>query len=253
MSSYYQISQELLSLFDEIEENGGEITDEQINQLAIKEEELVEKLKSYRRAISSWQSEADSCKAEEKRIAAIRKLKENRVDKLKSNMLQAVQLFGSAGKTGNKVIELDDCRLSTRRSTSVTIDEERSVRFKNQFIDYIKELVQNDVLETGPEVDFQGILDAINAKCVAEYGADFEKYTIDDLSAIVLNVSIIATIPQLFIRERDILNAIGNSWNLIIHNEFNKPFVKSVLEHAEKCDKEVTVAKLIENESLQIK
>ena len=253
MSSYYQISNDILDIFNQIEENDGEVTDEQLEQLSIKEDELKNKLDSYRKAINVWKSETDACKAEEKRIAAIRKIKENRIDRLKTNMLQAVQLFGNTGKSGNKIIELNDCRLSTRKSSSVEFNSERVAILINTFISYIKELVKNDILETGADVDFQGIVDAINAICVAEKGEDFERYTLDDLCAIPLNISIIATIPQLFIRENDILNAIGNSIQLQICSEDNKTFTKSVIEHANECNKEVTVAKLVSNESLQIK
>lgn len=253
MSSYYQISNDILDIFNQIEENDGEVTDEQLEQLSIKEDELRNKLDSYRKAINIWKSETDACKAEEKRIAAIRKIKENRIDRLKSNMLQAVQLFGNTGKSGNKVIELNDCKLFTRKSASVEFNSERVVILIRTFIDYVKELVKNDILETGADVDFQGIVDAINAICIAEKGENFEKYTLDDLCAIPLNISIIATIPQLFIREPDVLNAIGNSIQLHIHSEENKTFTKSVIEHANECNKEVTVAKLVSNESLQIK
>ena len=253
MSSYYQISNDILDIFNQIEENDGEVTDEQLEQLSIKEDELKNKLDSYRKAINVWKSETDACKAEEKRIAAIRKIKENRIDRLKTNMLQAVQLFGNTGKSGNKIIELNDCRLSTRKSSSVEFNSGRVAILINTFISYIKELVRNDILETGTDVDFQGIVDAINAICVAEKGEDFERYTLDDLCAIPLNISIIATIPQLFIREPDILNAIGNSIQIQVCSEDNKTFTKSVIEHANECNKEVTVAKLVSNESLQIK
>ena len=77
--------------------------------------------------------------------------------------------------------------------------------------------------------------------------------TLDDLCATTLNISIIATIPQLFIRETDILNAIGNSIQLQVCSEDNKSHVKRVIEQANECNNKVTVAKLVSNESLQIK
>ena len=40
MSSYYQISNDILDIFNQIEENDGEVTDEQLEQLSIKEDEL---------------------------------------------------------------------------------------------------------------------------------------------------------------------------------------------------------------------
>ena len=46
MSSLYQIEAELLEIFNTIEAQEGEITDEQYNQLVITEENFKEKLKS---------------------------------------------------------------------------------------------------------------------------------------------------------------------------------------------------------------
>ena len=44
MSSLYNISNDILRIFNEVENNEGEITDEQYNELCIKQEELKEKL-----------------------------------------------------------------------------------------------------------------------------------------------------------------------------------------------------------------
>ena len=102
MNSLYQISDELLSIFANIEANEGEVTEEELLALEIKQEELNEKLSSYKKAIRCWESDIDACKQEEKRIKAARQVKENRIDKLKDRMLGAVLQFGYEGKANKK-------------------------------------------------------------------------------------------------------------------------------------------------------
>ena len=68
MDSLYQISEDLLAIFANIEENEGEVTEEELQALEIKQEELNEKLSSYKKAIRVWNADVDACKAEEKRL-----------------------------------------------------------------------------------------------------------------------------------------------------------------------------------------
>ena len=44
MASLYQISEDILRIFNDVETNDGEITDEQYDALCIKQDELKEKL-----------------------------------------------------------------------------------------------------------------------------------------------------------------------------------------------------------------
>ena len=102
MQSLYEISDELLSIFNEIENNDGEVNEEQLQALEIAQENLQEKLASYKRAIRCWESDINACKEEEKRIKTARQVKENRIDKLKDRMLGAILQFGYEGKPNKK-------------------------------------------------------------------------------------------------------------------------------------------------------
>ena len=127
MQSLYQISDELLSIFNEIESNDGEINEEQLQALEIAQENLQEKLSSYKKAIRCWETDIDACKQEEKRIKAARQVKENRIDKLKDRMLFAIQQFGYEGKPNkngktNRFYELSDGRIFTKTTESIEIN-----------------------------------------------------------------------------------------------------------------------------------
>ena len=95
-------------------------------------------------------------------------------------MKNAVINFGSNGKSGNKVIELEDCKLFTKSTVSVIENKERLDILRYEFIEYCRELYKNDLLITGDDIDIQGLIDAINAKCIAERGEAFAPFTIYD-------------------------------------------------------------------------
>ena len=123
MASIYNITTELEDIFLELEENGGELTPELEEHLAITQDNLKSKLDGYRKAYTVLNLEAESCKKEEQRLAVLRKTKENNAERLKSVMLDAVITYGDLGKSGNKVINLVDSKLYTKNSKCVEIDE----------------------------------------------------------------------------------------------------------------------------------
>lgn len=247
MASLYQISDDILSIFNTIEQNDGEITEEQEQLLAVKENELSEKLNDYVKALQVWKSDIDACKCEEKRIKEVRNKYDNRIKQLKASMLNAVQMFGKEGKT-NKFIELPTCRLFTRNSKSVEVDEERIDILIIQFDRLIHELVSQDVLYTGEDIDLEGIINVINANCKAEYGETFEPFTIDDLCHIRLSINTTATIYDYFRKGGNVLKGLVK-FNSIISNETSKDQFKFAIE----CNQNISVAKIVENESIQIK
>lgn len=253
--SLYTIETELNEIFAQIEEAEGEITPEQEKLLEIKEEELKNKLSSYRKAITIWQNDAESCKAEIKRINDICKIRTNRVNRLKLAMLHAVQHFGNSGKN-NKYIELEDCRLSTRNTTSVEFDEKRNQYFIDAFLDTIRELVENDILECGDNIDIDGILSTINAKASANWNFDelgeFIPFTIQDFTYIELEFNIKHTPLQLFQFYKSFLEYIGDNnceCEPIISN--SKTSIKNIITST--LGDNVTFAKLNQNQSLIIK
>ena len=62
MANIYNITAELEDIFLELEENGGKLTPELEERLAITQESLKFKLDSYRKAYTVLNLEAESCK-----------------------------------------------------------------------------------------------------------------------------------------------------------------------------------------------
>ena len=92
--SLYQIESEYLSLVSEIEEMEGEITEEQIEALKINESELQGKSIAYLSVISTREAENAQIDLEIKRLQSIKKSNTNVIERLKNNLLDAVNLFG---------------------------------------------------------------------------------------------------------------------------------------------------------------
>jgi len=253
MSSLYQISEDILRIFDSVEQNDGEITDEQYDSLTIKQEELKTKLDAYVKAIKSWEVDEKALKEEKKRFNDRQNVFKNRIERLKSAALQAVLNFGEQGKS-NMFIELPTCRLFSRASKSVEVNEARVHIFMEEFERYVRELVNAGVLYSGKDVDLQGILDAINANCRATHGTDFEEFTLNDLIALKINVSQTASVYDLFKSGRA-LQLYGNE-PIYTHMEVatSKDDWKAIIDSSAIANTSApTMAKVIVNQSLQIK
>lgn len=254
MSSLYNISEEILKIFDIVEQNEGEITDEQYDALCIKQEELKTKLDAYVKAIKSWEVDEKALKEEKQKLNTRQNVYKNRVQRLKQAALQAVLDFGEHGKT-NMFIELQSCRLFSRSSESIIMNEDRAKLLQDLITNFVYEIESNKIACYGRDVDLKGILDSINANGKAEIGDDFIPFTIADLYQLKFTVSQTASIVDLF-KRGDAFHMIGNEFNYtniersIDANE-TKIYIKATQEHKELP--KVTIADVVINQSLQIK
>jgi hypothetical protein len=253
MQSLYQISDELLSIFNEIESNDGEVNEEQLQALEIAQENLQEKLSSYKKAIRCWEADIDACKQEEKRIKATRQVKENRIDNLKDRMLGAVLQFGYEGKPNKKgktnhFYELPDGRIFTKTTESTEINENRINILINLLIEICEDNIR--VFPYENEEFYEFILNKLNEKLHLYYEGQ-EDFTIDDLKLLVFNYSIEINLKDLIYKYAD---------NIKDDKEMGIPFLglsfvtpKSILKLALDAGNELTIAKIKETQSITIK
>lgn len=254
MSSLYNISNDILCIFNEIEQAEGEITDEQYNKLCIKQEELKEKLDNYVKAIKVWQVDEQALKDEKKRFNDRQNVYKNRIERLKKAMLEAVINFGETGKN-NKFIELPTVRIFTRNNTSVEFNEPRIEILIEKFRHFIEEVVSADVLYTGEDVDIEGILATINTWCRAEYGDDFSNFTMADLANLELTITTTHTIENYLKNYPNILKHLGKDiFGTKMLNETSKTHIANILNNTNVPDNEaITTAILVNNQNVQFK
>ena len=117
----YQLTQEELAFLALMEETGGEVTDEIMEDLAIRRENFQTKAEAYAKFILKLESEADQAAAEIKRIQALKKAKENTVLRLRESLLAALMVFTQEDAKGIRRYETPLAKLSTRKSMAVEI------------------------------------------------------------------------------------------------------------------------------------
>lgn len=262
LPSLFSIQMELEDIFMEIEDNGGEVDDAILERLAITEQNFKQKLEDYRRAYSALTYEAEACKKEKTRIDGIIKVRENNARRLKNAMYDAVVAYGDCGKSGNKVVNLTDAKLYTRKSKSCIINQELVGILRTLVLDNLRELWNNDMLlteEGADSIDPNGFLDVINANFRALhpdmasmlYEERNHYFTVDDLANLNFTVEI----------ETNALSVISKSQLGIINAYFDNEHianiasvpktsaVKAMIEN----NVDISYAKLDYNESLIIK
>jgi hypothetical protein len=124
MASLWQLTQEELSFIALMEENGGEVNDEIMEDLAIRRDNFKDKAEAYAKFILKLESEAEQAAAEIKRIQALKKAKENTVLRLKETLLAALMVFTEEDAKGIRRYETPLAKLSTRKSQAVEVLDE---------------------------------------------------------------------------------------------------------------------------------
>jgi len=119
MATLYEIQNDLLNLFDQIEEAEGEITKEQSEQLEIAEGQLESKSIAYYSIIKKEEGTITSIDEEIKRLTAMKKRSNTLITNLKGRLLNAVNLFGDEKK--GLIVGLHTFK--KRKSTSVTVED----------------------------------------------------------------------------------------------------------------------------------
>ena len=112
----YQIEQEYMILADEIINNEGELTPDLEQRLTINKDQLEAKGKGYGYIIKDIESEIDVIDAEVKRLTALKKSRSNAVERLKTTLSDAMQLFQISE------LKTPTLKISFRKSESVEVD-----------------------------------------------------------------------------------------------------------------------------------
>ena len=122
--SIYNIEQEYLELASAIIDNGGEVTEEQQQQLAINKESLEVKAVKYGYVIKDVENEVDAIDAEIKRLEAMKKTRENLIAKLKDTVSTAMNLYEI------EEIKLQNLKINFRKYTASEIIDESLIPAK---------------------------------------------------------------------------------------------------------------------------
>jgi hypothetical protein len=118
MKSMYEISREAMDIVSALEENEGELNPAIESALRINQNELQEKAINYAYAIKTVSNDVDAISEEIKRLQALKKAKDNTIQRLKDTVVNAMSIYGI------EKLSSPTLNLSIRRSEAVEVDED---------------------------------------------------------------------------------------------------------------------------------
>ena len=251
MANIYQIKQELLSIFDELEENGGELTPELKEQLNITQEEFRDKIKSYSNAVKMLENDIIGIKAEKARLNDLQKSKEKTIERLKKIMIDAVELFGDTTKSGSKYLDYGTGKVSIRNTQVVEVEEDITDRFVNRFLTCLRWYQQNNQLDT---ITSDDVLEYCNSKSPDEEtnGDEITTLSEEDIAQIKANIDLDIPVSELLTTERGmkLAKALAEYAVFTCKAKVSKTDIKT---NAKENNTIPVFAKLVNNQTLTIK
>lgn len=249
MSNIFNIKQELLAIFDELEENGGELTPELEEQLNITQEEFRDKIKSYSNVVKMLENDIIDIKAEKARLNDLQKSKENTIERLKKIMIDAVELFGDTTKSGSKYLDYGTGKVSIRNTQIVEVEEDITERFVNRALTCLRWYQQNNQLDT---ITASDVLDYCNSKSSCEEDEEITVLSEEDIAQIKADINLDIPVSELFTTERGIklAKALAEYAVFTCKAKVSKTDIKA---NAKENHTMPVFAKLVDNQTLTIK
>lgn len=249
MSNIYQISQELLSIFDELEENEGELTPELEEQLNITQEEFRDKIKSYSNVVKMLENDIVDIKAEKTRLNNLQKSKEKTIERLKKIMIDAVELFGDTTKSGSKYLDYGTGKVSIRNTQVVEVEEDITDRFVNRALSCLRWYQQNNQLDTITAAD---VLDYCNSKSPDEEDDEITILSEEDIAQIKADINLDIPFNELITTEHGmkLAKALAEYSVFTCKSKTSKTDIKA---NAKENHTMPVFAKLVDNKTLTIK
>ena len=121
----WQIQQDLLAIFDELEENGGELTEELEERLAIGQENFKSKVEGYVNVIKQVKADIAAIDQESKRLSELKKSKNAVIERLNKVLIPAIEMFGDKSKSGSSFVDYGTGKISIRNSQKVELDDDK--------------------------------------------------------------------------------------------------------------------------------
>ncbi|MCQ2971715.1 MAG: siphovirus Gp157 family protein [archaeon] len=155
MANIFEIKNEIADLFNQIEENYGELTPELEEALTIKREEFTDKIKGYSDYVKSLNIDIDAIDTEIARLKELKDSKKKAIDRLEKVMADAIMEFGNTSKSGSKFVDWGTGKASIRITQSVDINEYFIERFNQKIKDFYERCSILQQIDSLTEEDIQ--------------------------------------------------------------------------------------------------
>ena len=241
----FEIQQDLLSVFDEIEENEGELTPELEEKLEVTQENFRNKVESYINLIKIKEGEINTISKEIDRLEKLADSKTRLQLKLQKIILDAVNKFGDVSKSGAKFFDYGTGKVSIRKTQVVKTNDDLIKFIGSTFFTEIlirKERNQLDVLGPITKEDI-----------ISNLENEYPQLTQDDLENIKFTISLDVNLNDIVNNEGfDYIKECTNiSPNFKLGSKVSKTDLKAKLKENGSCAP--NIARLDYNESLSIK
>lgn len=245
------IQSDLLDIERELEENGGELTEELEAKLAITQDEFKVKVRDYTQVINQLTGDIAAINTELIRLNALKKSKQGTIDRLTQIVLYALNKFGDETNKGIKYVDWGTGKVQIRRSQKVEVNED-NVRYVGDT--FMNNLLYNNYcnqLDDAEAVDVEAFVDEIN-NTPTEDGTT-HTITKDELNNININFDIDVPLGKLvsgneFVWLKKLIQTFSTYKTTA---NVNKTMAKSVLKA--KPETLNNIAKIVDNETLTIK
>jgi hypothetical protein len=141
----FRINEDIFRLYQQIDDNGGELTPELEEQLTITENDRESKCEGYVSVIRMFKSKSQLIKDEAKRLLDAARTYDKSIERLEDNLLSSIVQLGN--------IKTNFVSISTRRNKSVEIadDVEIPLQYQRVKIEANKTAIK-EALESGIDV-----------------------------------------------------------------------------------------------------
>lgn len=253
----WQIQQDMLGIFDELEENGGELTEELEAKLAITQENFKSKVENYTNVIKAINADIAAIDSEAKRLAELKKSKAKVVERLSNTIIDAINQFGDTNKSGTKFFDYGTGKVSIRNSVKVETDEDK---LKCMASEYAKCVSFENMLggaSNRENITFEEMIQRCKEHKKAESDIivdDPYDITREDIETAQFEVTIRAGLEDMCCETgyhalKNLTNEFGTK--LFITPKVDKTLLKNYL--TKNQDNEVTIGKVVNNQTLTIK
>lgn len=243
----FEIEQDLLSIFDEIEENEGELTPELEEKLAITQENFKNKVKSYINLIKIKEGELVTISSEIDRLKKFGESKAKLITRLQNIIIQAINKFGDTTPKGGKFFDYGTGKVNIRKTQIVGTNDELIKFIGSDLLHELNVRKETNQLNVLPPITKEEILAKLNTD-ETPFGI-----TADDLDNIKFDISVEVNLNDILTDNNFefIKQAIYLSPKFKLSSKVSKTELKSKLKENGSCAP--NIAALDYSESLTIK
>ena len=157
----WQISQELQSVIDELEENGGELTEDLEDRLTVSQADFKTKVKSYGEVIKHIEGDIKLIDEEIARLKDLKESKKKAIDRLSKVIIWAIDMFGETTKSGGKFVDYGTGKISVRNTEKVEVDTDATDTAVKNFLSYLSMLDYTNELDNYNGISPDSVIEAL--------------------------------------------------------------------------------------------